>query len=69
MKVAGTLISPPAALQDNKTLPTLRSKHPIEDPAAIVTGKTRAEQRARITAVGEQGQQPNVTTELLHAQG
>ena len=47
----------------------LRSKHPTEDPAAIATGKARAEQRTGITVVGEQEQQPNVTTEPLDAQG
>ena len=45
-KAAGALISPPATPRDNRTLATLRSKHPIEDPAAIATGKARAEQRA-----------------------
>ena len=63
------LISPPAAPQDSRTLATLRSKPPTEDPAAIATGKGQAEQRAGITVVGEQEQQPNVRSELLGAQG
>ena len=50
-------------------LTMLRSKHRTEDPEAFTTGKARAEQRAGITAVGEQEQQPNVTTERLDAQG
>ena len=62
------LISPPAAPRDGRALATLRSKHPTEDPAAIATGKAQAEQRARIAAVGEQEQQPNVTSEPLDAQ-
>ena len=33
------------------------------------TGKARAEQHAEITAVGEQQEQPNVTTEPLDVQG
>ena len=68
IKAAGTMISPSTAPRDNRTLATLRSKHLMEDPAAIATGKARAEQRAGITAVGEQEQQPNVTTKLLNAQ-
>ena len=68
-KVASALISPPAAPRDSRSLATLRSKHPTEDPAAITTGKARAELRAGITAVGEQEQQSNVTSELLDAQG
>ena len=68
-KAASALISPPAASRDSMTLVTLRSKHPTEDPAAIATGKAQAEQRAGITALGEQEQQPNVTSELLGAQG
>ena len=63
------LISSPAAPRDSTTLATRRSKNPTEDPAAIATGKTQAEQRPGITAVGEQEQQPNVTSELLDAQG
>ena len=51
------------------SLATLRSKHPTEDPASIATGKVQAEQRARVIAIGEQEQQPNVTTELLDGQG
>ena len=47
----------------------LCGKHPTEDPAAIATGKVQAERRAGITAVGEQEQQPNVTSEPLDAQG
>ena len=47
----------------------LRGKHPTEDPAAIATGKAQAERRAGITAVGEQEQHPNVTSEPLDAQG
>ncbi|CAM9580141.1 unnamed protein product [Ascophyllum nodosum] len=38
-KAASALISPPAAPRDSRTLATLRSKHPTEDPAAIATGK------------------------------
>ena len=52
------LISPPAARRDSRTLATLGSKHLTVNPAAIATGEARAEQRARITAVGEQEQQP-----------
>ena len=66
---ASVLISPPAAPRDSRTLGTLRGKHPTEDPAAIATGKARAERRAGITAVGEQEQQPNVASEPLDAQG
>ena len=47
----------------------LRSKHPIEDPAAIATSKARAEQREGITSIGEQEQQPTVITEPFDAQG
>ena len=65
---ASALISLPAASRDSRTLATLRGKHPTEDPAAIVTGKAQAERRAGITAVGEQEQQPNVTSEPLDAQ-
>ena len=61
-------MSPPAAPRA-RTLATLRIKHPAEDPAAIATGKAQAEQRAGITAVGEQEQQPNVTSEPLDARG
>ena len=68
-KPVNVLISPPAAPQDSRTLATLRSKHLTEDPAAIVTGRARAEQREGIAAVGEQEHQPNVTSELLDAQG
>ena len=68
-KAASPLISPPAAPRDSRTLTTLRSKHPTEDPAAIATGKAQVEQRAGITAVGEQEQQPNVTSKLLDTQG
>ena len=68
-KVAATLISPPAASQDYRTLATLRSKHPTEEPTAITQDKARAKQRAGITAVGKQQHQPNVTIELLDAQG
>ena len=68
-KAASALISPPAAPRDSRTLATLRGKHPTEDPAAIATGKAQAERRAGITAVGEQEQQPNVTSEPLDAQG
>ena len=49
-------------------LTTLRSKHPTEDAAAIVTGKVQAGQSVAETAVGEQEQQPNVRTEPLDAQ-
>ena len=62
------LTSPPAAPRDNRTLATLRSKHPVEEPATIVTGKARAEERAGTPAVGEQELQPNLITELLDAQ-
>ena len=68
-KAASALISPPAAPRDSRTLETLRGKHLKEDPAAIATGKVKAERRAGITAVGEQEQQPNVTSEPLDAQG
>ena len=68
-KAASALISPPAAPRDSRTLAMIRSKYPTEDPAAIPTGKARAEQRAGIEAVGELEQQPNVTSELLGAQG
>ena len=67
-KAPGALISPPAAPRDSRRLATLRSKHPTEDPAAIATGKARAEQHAGILEAGEQEQQPNVITELLYAQ-
>ena len=68
-KAASALICPSAAPRDSRTLATLRSKHPTEYPAAIATGKAKAKQRAGITAaVGEQEQQPNVTSELLDAQ-
>ena len=40
----------------------------IQDPAAIATGESQAERRAGITAVGEQEQQPNVTSEPLDTQ-
>ena len=68
-KAASALISPPGAPRDSRTLATLRNKHPTEDPAAIATGKAQAKQRAGTTAVDEQEQQPNVTPELLDAQG
>ena len=68
-KAASVMISPPAAPRDSRTLVTLRSKHPTEHPAAIAMGKAQAEQRVGITGVGEQEQQPNVTSELLDAQG
>ena len=68
-KAANALISPPAAPRDSRTLATLRGKHPTEDPAAIAIGKAQAERRAGITAVGEQEQQPNVTSEPLDTQG
>ena len=68
-KAVGALISPPAEPADYRTMAMLRSKHPIEDPAEIEIGKARAEQCAEITAVGEQEQQRNVTTEPLDAQG
>ena len=47
----------------------LRDKPLIKDAAAIATGKAQAERRAGSTAVGEQEQQPNVTSEPLDAQG
>ena len=69
-KAASALISPPGAPRDSRTRATLRSKPSTEDPAAIATGKAQAEQRAGISAVGEQEKQPNVTSELsLDAQG
>ena len=68
-KIAGALISPPAVPRDNRTLAMLRSKYPTKGPTVISKGKTGAEQRAEITAVNEQEQQPNVTTELLDASG
>ena len=68
-KATSALISPLAAPRDSRTLATLRGKHPTEDPAAIVTGKAQAERCAGITAVAEQEQQPNVTSEPLDAQG
>ena len=67
-KATSVLISPPAAPRDSRTLATLRGKHPTEDSAAIATGKAQAERRAGITTVGEQEQQPNVTSEPLDAQ-
>ena len=68
-KAASALISPPAAPRDSRALATVRNKHLTEGPAAIATDRAQAEQRAGITAVGEQEQQPNVTCELLDAQG
>ena len=68
-KAASVLIYPLVAPRDCRTLATLRSNHPTEDPIAASTDKSRAEQRAAITAVGEREQQPNVTSELLDAQG
>ena len=68
-KAESALISPPAAPRDSRPLATLHSKHPTDDPAANATYKARAEQRAGITAVGEQEQQSNVTSELLDAEG
>ena len=47
-EAAGALISPPSAPRDSRTLATLRSKHPTEDPAAVAIGKAQAEQRAGI---------------------
>ena len=45
-------------------------KHPSEDPATIARGNARVKQRAgKTTPVGEQEQQPNVTTEPLGLQG
>ena len=67
-KTASALTSPPAAPRDSRTLATLRSKPPTEDAAAIATGEARVEHRAGITAVGEQEQQLNVTSELLDTQ-
>ena len=67
-KAASALIFPPAAPRDSRTLATLRGKHPTEDPAATATGKAQAERCAGITAVVEQEQQPNVTSEPLDAQ-
>ena len=68
-KAASAPISFSAAPRDSRTLATLRGKHPTEDPAAIATGKAQAKRRAGITSVGEQEQQPNVTSEPLDAQG
>ena len=69
-KAASALIFPSTAPRDSRTLATLRSQHPTEDPAAVATGKAKAEHRAGITvAVGEQEQQPNVTSDLLDTQG
>ena len=68
-KAASAPVSPPAAPRDSRILATLRGKHPTEDPAAIATGKAQEEQRAGNTAVGEQEQQPNVTSEPLDAEG
>ena len=68
-KAASALISPPAAPRDSRTPATLRGKHPTDDPAAIAAGKAQAERRGGIAAVGEQEQQPNVTSEPLDAQG
>ena len=68
-KATSALISPPAAPRDSRTLAALSSKHLTEDHAAIATGKAQAERRAGIAAAGEQEQQPNVTSELLDAQG
>ena len=67
--VASALISPPAAPRDSRALATLRGKHLTEDPAAIATDKAQAERRAGSTAVREQEQQPNGTSEPLNAQG
>ena len=67
-KAASALISPPPAPRDSRTRATLCGKHPTEDFAAIATGKAQAERRAGITTVGEQEQQPNVTSEPLDAQ-
>ena len=69
IKAASALIFPPAAPRNRRTLATLRSKHPTEDPAAVPTGKAWAKQLSGITAVGEQEQQPNVISEQLDAQG
>ena len=52
-QAASALISPPAAPRDSRTLATLSSKHPTEGLTAIATGKTQAEQRPGIAAVGE----------------
>ena len=68
-EAAGALVPPPAAPRDSRTLATLRSKHPTVDPAAIAIGKAQAERVQEFTSIGEQGQQPNVTSELLDAQG
>ena len=57
-------MSPSEAPRDHRTMATLRSKHPTEDLAAIATGKAWTERRSRITAVGEQEKQPNVTEGL-----
>ena len=67
-KAASALISLPAAPRDSMTLAALPGKHPTEDPAAISIGKAQAGRRAGITAVGEQEQQPNVTSEPLDEQ-
>ena len=64
-KAVNALTSPRAAPRDSRTLTTLRSKHPTEDPASIAVGKAQAEQRAGTNAVGEQMLQPDVTVEPL----
>ena len=63
IKAVGALVSLPAAPRDYRTLATLRSKYPAEDLAVIATGNVCTEQRAGITVVGEQEQEPNVTTD------
>ena len=50
-------------------LRTLRNKHPTENPPVTATSKTWVEQRAEITALGEQEQQVNMTAGSLIAQG
>ena len=50
-KAASALICSPAAPRDSRTLATLKSRHPTEDPAAIAPDKAQAERCAGITAV------------------
>ena len=69
VKASSALISPPTAPRGSRTLAMLRMTHSTDDPASVTTGKARAEQRVGVTAVGEQEQEPNVTSELLDEQG
>lgn len=58
MNDASALMSPLVTPRDNKTLITLRTKHPTYDPAAITTGIAQAVQRAGTNAADEKA---NVT--------